>query len=334
MWKILFTFLFICPMVLWPQQKQTPPDKQREVNMAVLLKKQKELLEAEAYDYKMSVDYWKKCSYIHNGTRILDITSEAWTHLASSQQDYAKKYQEGYAKRIGKPVEKIVTAKGVAIKLRLIPPGRFMMGIDSQEVTHRVIISKAYWMGKYEVTQGQWQKIKGDNPASFQNAGLTAPVENVSWTQCEEFCSSIGMRLPTEAEWEYACMAGGTYKYCFGSSEALLGNYAWYNGNAEGKTHRVGEKLPNPFGLYDMHGNVFEWCRDVLYGYTHEDAVDPCHININSPTDNRRMDRGGCWSTDALKCRSTNRHWVQLSNSWYIDNSASNWRGFRCVLDD
>jgi len=157
----------------------------------------------------------------------------------------------------------------------LIPAGEFEMGSPSTEKgrrsnegpVHTVTIEKAYYMGKYEVTQKQWRDIMGSNPSAYK--GDDQPVEQVSWEDIQEFIKKLNemegtdkYRLPSEAEWEYAARAGTTTRYSFGDDESDLGDYAWYSDNSDSITHPVGLKQPNPWGLYDMHGNVWEWVQD------------------------------------------------------------------------
>jgi formylglycine-generating enzyme required for sulfatase activity len=165
-------------------------------------------------------------------------------------------------------------------------------------------------MGIHEVTQAQWKALMGNSPSSFQGDDL--PVEQVSWEDCQKFLAKLtgkvgqGLtcRLPTEAEWEYACRAGSQGEYCFGDDERSLGEYAWYFANSEGKTHPVGQKKPNAWGLYDMHGNVWEWCAD-WYGdcYSPSAATDP-----KGPASGMaRVLRGGSWYCYPELCRSADR---------------------------
>jgi len=173
----------------------------------------------------------------------------------------------------------------LGMKLVYIPAGVFDMGSadgDSDEKpVHKVQITKGFYMGQYEVTQAQYESVMGSNPSYFK--GENNPVEEVSWEEAVAFCKKLSSRenktyrLPTEAEWEYACRAGSTTKYCFGDSESQLGDYAWNDKNSNFSTHPVGQKQQNNWGLYDMHGNVYEWCQD-WYGenyYSGSPAIDP-----------------------------------------------------------
>jgi len=147
----------------------------------------------------------------------------------------------------------------------------------------------------------------GTNPSILKGAQL--PVVQVSWDDAVEFCRKLSekegrtFRLPTEAEWEYACRAGTQTKWSFGDSESALGEYAWYDGNSDNKTHPVGEKKPNAWGLHDMHGNVFEWCSDWKREYTSASMSDPTGTEAGS----YRVARGGGWIYGARFCRSAYR---------------------------
>jgi formylglycine-generating enzyme required for sulfatase activity/serine/threonine protein kinase len=236
---------------------------------------------------------------------------------------------------------------GAMLELVLIPAGEFMMGSPDSEQgrdsgegpLHPVRISRAFYMGKYEVTQAQWQAVMGTNPSWFSNTGggkdkvsgastVTLPVDTVSWDECQEFCRKASqktgktVRLPTEAEWEYACRAGSTGRFCFGDSDEQLGAYAWHRSNSGLKTHPVGGKQANAWGLYDMHGNVWEWCQD-WYGPYLSDAQE----NSSGPNSGtNRVLRGGCWHSSAVYCRSANR-------GKYASANRDGYHGFRVVVD-
>ncbi len=211
---------------------------------------------------------------------------------------------------------------GVDMALVWIEPGTFMMGSPSgedgrwsRETQHRVTLSKGFWMGKYEVTQAQWQQVMGSNPSNFK--GVKNPVEQVSWDACQDFLRKLNgkkgdgsFRLPTEAEWEYACRAGTTT--ALNSGKALtstsgscrnLDAVAWYGKNSSSTTHPVGQKAPNAWGLYDMLGNVYEWCQD-WHGGSSGSATDPTGASSGS----YRVLRGGSWRYSAGFCRSAHRN--------------------------
>jgi len=188
---------------------------------------------------------------------------------------------------------------GVKLEMIAIPGGSFLMGSEDFESTrpvHPVKLSP-FHIGKYQVTQRQWQAVMGGNPSHFKGDNL--PVEQVSWTMANAFCEKLSKqtgrnyRLPTEAEWEYACRASSTGRYCFGDDEALLDDYAWHTKNAVNKTHSVGGKKPNAWSLHDLHGNVWEWCQDWYDAgyYWLSPETDP-----QGPTSGGyRLLRGGSW---------------------------------------
>ena len=212
-----------------------------------------------------------------------------------------------------------IVHEATGMEMVYVPAGSFIRGFNLREPTkeeqdivtyltlqiggwggpHRVTLTKGFYMGKTEVTQAQWEKMMGKNPAHFKNAGPEAPVEMVSWNDCQEFCQKAGggLRLPTEAEWEYACRAGTKGLYA-GDPEAM----GWYLGNSDGATHPVGMKKPNAWGLYDMHGNVWEWCQDWFADYEGpDDKTDPA-----GPTKETgmRVIRGGGWGDYGTHCMS------------------------------
>ena len=235
-----------------------------------------------------------------------DFSEAAWEREEVEQQiEYARAYQEWYAARMGEPVEKRWVRGGIEMVMRLIPPGRLWMGSpesekkrdDNDEQRHRVVLSRAYWLGKYEVTQREWQAVMGSNPSRFQ--GKELPVEMVSWENCQEFAGKTGLRLPTEAEWEYACRAGTTTPFNLG--ENITPND---NGEYRGRTVKVGSLgSPNAWGCHDMHGNVWEWCQDWYGEYPLEEQCNPPGPNNGSD----RVVRGGGFVIFARYCRSAFR---------------------------
>jgi formylglycine-generating enzyme required for sulfatase activity len=206
----------------------------------------------------------------------------------------------------------------IGMKFVLIPAGTFMMGAekklegthDYELPSHQVTISKFFYLGVYEVTQGQWQAVMGNNPSKFK--GKDNPVEQVSWKDIQVFIRRLNQkeghsryRLPTEAEWEYAARARSTSIYYFGDDESQLGDYEWYRANSGNTTHPVGQKRPNAWGLYDILGNLTEWAED-WFGetyYANSPSVDPTGPSSGS----MRALRGGCWASDARGSRSAYR---------------------------
>jgi formylglycine-generating enzyme required for sulfatase activity len=193
-----------------------------------------------------------------------------------------------------------VRDRKTGIVMLLCPPGEFMMGSpanesgrDDDEAQQRVSITTAFYISETEVTQEQWQRTIGANPSNFK--GASNPVEQVSWDDCQGFCAKTGLRLPSEAEWEYACRAGTTGAYA-----GDLDSMGWYGGNSRGPTHPVRQKRANPWGLYDMHGNVSEWCAD---GYLNRAAGMQTPVGARS----FRVLRGGSWYSGADYVRSSHR---------------------------
>jgi formylglycine-generating enzyme required for sulfatase activity len=199
------------------------------------------------------------------------------------------------------------------------PAGAFTMGTprSDDEQPHPVTLSQGFWMGETEVTQEQWEAVMGNNPSSFKGEKL--PVEQVSWHACQEFVEKLNaldaapkgykFALPTESQWEYACRAGSTTAYCFGDDANGLDAYGWYSEDYRGdETHAVGTKKANTWGLYDMHGNVYEWCNDWYGGYPGPTAssvelTDP--VGASSGSD--RVIRSGGWCSYSGICRSAYR---------------------------
>ena len=260
---------------------------------------------------------------------------------------------------------KVETVDGIAYAFRWCPPGEFMMGSPEDEpgraddeTQHRVKLTKGFWMLETPVTQAMWLSVMGENPSEFE--GERNPVENVSWDDCQEFCRKLSLklgdqsvRLPTEAQWEYACRAGSTTALPNGPIEIKGANnapeldpIAWYGGNSSQGftgssdydsrewdetqylggpcgTHPVGQKAANAWGLYDMIGNVWEWCSDYYDAeyYGKSPICDP----ENQADSLDRVFRGGSWDSTAEACRSALRFWSEPD-----DRDAG--LGFRVVL--
>jgi formylglycine-generating enzyme required for sulfatase activity len=199
----------------------------------------------------------------------------------------------------------------------LIPAGTYSMGAQDARQWRQVTISQPFYLGKYPVTQAQWMTIMGTNPSRFP--GEDHPVESISWDDVQVFIRMLNARegggkyrLPTEAEWEYAARAGATTAYCFGSDARLLDAYAWYAANARGTTHPVGQRQPNAWGLYDMHGNVWEWVQDWYGTYPEAPARDP----QGPATGSHRLRRGGGWHSDAHECGAAYRSTIKAGDCY------------------
>ena len=213
-------------------------------------------------------------------------------------------------------VQTVDLGGGVTLELVWCPPGTFTMGSPSSEADrgddetqHQVTLTQGFWMGKYEVTQAQWERVMGSNPSEFKG-DPRLPVEQVSWDDCQEFTDKLnsrvsggGFKLPTEAQWEYACRAGSKSVYCFGDSASGLSDYAWSSANSGSKTHPVGQKSSNGWGLHDMHGNVWEWCSDWYGDYASGSVTDP----TGASSGDWRVLRGGSWNFNPGRCRSAHR---------------------------
>lgn len=199
-----------------------------------------------------------------------------------------------------------------------ISAGTFWMGAtdddqfkQSNELPRHQVKLGAFSISKYPVTQAQWQAVMGTNPSYFK--GNELPVEQVSWNDCQAFCQKLSsitgktFRLPTEAEWECACRAGTQTIWPFGNEQGLLGQYAWFNGNSGNQTHPVGQLQPNAWGLFDMLGNVWEWCSDW---FDERYYANSSQDNPQGPSGGQyRLLRGGGWSNNPNSCRSAFRCW-------------------------
>lgn len=205
---------------------------------------------------------------------------------------------------------------GISVDMVRVEAGTFTMGAtaemkdpdDWEKPTHRVTLTNDYYIGKYEVTQVLWQAVMGNNPSKFKGDNL--PVEQVSWEDCQKFLSKLNritgktFRLPTEAEWEYATRGGNKSRGYQYSGSNNLSDVAWIRDNSGKKTHAVGTKQPNELGIYDMSGNVWEWCQDWYGEYSSSSQINPTGANDGF----RRVYRGGSWNNEVWGCRSSCRY--------------------------
>jgi len=224
--------------------------------------------------------------------------------VASAEEPPAGARKSGEIKTIALP-------GGATMEMVWCAPGEFVMGSPhsevgrfEDEVPHKVTLTKGFWLGKYEVTQAQWESVMRSNSSRFKNPN--SPVENISWHDCEMFIKRVNTmlggaaRLPTEAEWEYACRAGSDASV---SGCGELADMAWYESNSDNFTHEVGGKSPNAWGFYDMHGNVLEWCSDWFSTLSKNPVVDP-----KGPLSGSfKVLKGGCWFFYKRDCRCAYR---------------------------
>jgi formylglycine-generating enzyme required for sulfatase activity len=276
--------------------------------------------------------------------RAQNILTKIWFNPWPFDAREARRLQEEAAKALGTPVEKEVDLEGgVNLKLALIPAGDFEMGSPETEKSrfasegpqHKVRITEAFYMGTTEVTQRQWKAVMGNNPSKFQGDDL--PVADVSWKDCQEFLKKLSTkerktyRLPTEAEWEYACRAGSTMPFAFG--ETISAGQANYNGHYVYGNGKDGENreeptpvasfIRNAWGLHDMHGNVWEWCED-WYDENYY-RISPASDPTGPAQGTSRVGRGGSWYLPPSVCRSASRGWITP----YVRD---HFVGFRVVL--
>lgn len=209
-----------------------------------------------------------------------------------------------------------------------IPAGSFV------RMNQKVTLTRDFWIGKYEVTQAEYSEVAGKNPSHFKD-DPKRPVEKVTFFEASDFCVALTererragrlplgfqYRLPTEAEWEYACRAGTTNFYSWGDDASVAAEYAWTSENSDGATHPVGQKRPNPWGLHDIHGNVWEWCSDWFAPYAGVAVTNPA----GPPTGKAKVFRGGGWNNEVPLARSSNRFMMAPTNGIHFV-------GFRLVL--
>ena len=234
------------------------------------------------------------------------------------------------------PILRFELAFEAILEMVLIPEGDFLMGSlpetfghSSQEAPlHQVIIGQPFYIGKFAVQQREWQAIMDQNRSKFP--GVDLPVEMVTWNDCIRFCEALServersVRLPCEAEWEYACRAGSGTAYYFGDEMEELHEYGWYRGNSSFRSQPVGRKLPNAWGLHDMHGGIAEFCLDTWHPNYH--GAPPYGVEWSSGGDSAyRVTRGGSWYDQGEHCRSGYR-------TYHAVDMASEHQGLRVVM--
>ena len=265
------------------------------------------------------------CKQLHeNRLRAIQSVS-TWAEVLEQNPDPKVVTDVDFLKRIrATDLPWRVTHKSAGIEMLLVPPGTFMMGAspgdtqasDIEKPAHEVTITKAFYLGRTEVTQAQWFKVMDTNPSTFRGESL--PVDKVSWNDISVFLKKArgGLQLPTEAEWEYACRAGTK-----GATYGDLDLIAWYQGISRGPTHAVGKLQPNGLGFCDMLGNVWEWCQDRDGDYSSVSVTNP----TGPATGSFRLLRGGSWSDDSNACRASQR------SGSFLPYAAYNGFGFRVV---
>ena len=285
----------------------------------------KEIQKAQsAYDYSKVIDICDKY-----------LKGECFKQESEEKHQIIKNYKEQAEKELKKEIDKEQASKnnavltffvdGVEFKMIGVEGGTFTMGAtseqgseadDDEKPTHSVTLS-SYYIGETEVTQALWQAVMGNNPSWFK--GYNLPVESISYEDIQGFITKLNQktgktfRLPTEAEWEFAARGGNKskgYKY---SGSNNLNDVAWYDGNSNSKTHPVKTKQANELGLYDMSGNIWEWCSDWYGDYSSSSQTNPSGANSGS----NRVVRGGSWGINARRCRVSDRDYGNPSYSYY-----------------
>ena len=264
------------------------------------------------------------------------ITGTLASNAVASSSSNTSGYSSGSSSMAsGSNTISISVKDGISIEMVKVEAGTFMMGATSEmkhpydweKPVHQVTLTNDYYMGKYEVTQALWEAVMGSNPSAYKGDNL--PVEMVSWNDCQEFISKLNsltgrkFRLPTEAEWEYAARGGKksrSYQY---SGSSNISDVAWYKDNSANKTHPVGTKQANELGIYDMSGNVWEWCLDWHGSYSSSSQTNP----TGAVSGSSRVFRGGCWCGIARSCRLSYR-------SYYTPVYRNNGLGLRLALSE
>ena len=297
------------------QRRQTTPTKeqqyQKDLKAGETLFDKEQYADAKKHFVKMLPKYPKHKQEINDWIASCEMMLEDANYgVQTTQTQTSGSTTSAFA-------DKTITVNGVSFKMIAVKGGTFTMGATSEQgsdveddetPTHRVTLSD-YYIGETEVTQALWEAVMGSNPSNWKGSNL--PVENVSWEDCQEFISRLNsltgknFSLPTEAEWEYASRGGNKsqgYKY---SGSNVIDRVAWYKGNSGWKTHPVKQKLSNELGIYDMTGNVWEWCMDWYGSYSSGSQTNPSGPSTGSS----RVLHGGNWGSDARDSRVSNRNY-------------------------
>ena len=308
--KEIERWLEVCEMFMVEQEEENKKREEEERRQQEL-ERLHEIETAYQNDMELGEQYISECQYEKALSHFQAMLSEY-----SEFPDYCNKINDkiSYCEEM-KFADKTITVNGVSFKMIAVKGGTFTMGATSEQgsgadsdekPTHSVTLSD-YYIGETEVTQALWEAVMGSNPSSWEGSNL--PVESVSWEDCQEFISKLNsltgenFSLPTEAEWEYAARGGNKsqgYKY---SGSNVINRVAWYRDNSGDKTHPVKQKQANELGIYDMSGNVEEWCSDWLGSYSSSSQTNPS----GPSTGTYRVVRGGRWYEFARACRVSNR---------------------------
>ena len=289
--------------------------EQKESREQKIVRVKKEREEKLIAVLKLEVEKYRKIAASKDGW---SIKSAAWKSLiAKCPQGWADGVKEGDWEKLLVRISlgRKYFVNSLCMEFVYIKPGTFLMGSQKQ---HEVTLTKGFYMQTTEVTQRQWHEVMGTRPwygERYVRDADNNPAVYVSWEDAQAFIRALNRmegkdkyRLPTEAEWEYVCRAGSTTSFCFGVSKSQLKYYAWYDENAwdvgDKYAHRVGTKKPNAWGVYDMHGNVWEWCQDWYGNYPSGSVTDPQGLS----SDSRRVGRGGSWHFPARRCQSAYRY--------------------------
>ena len=304
------------------KEEQTLKEKKRVENIVAINEKRAKHIAT----LKENIRKYKEIASSQLGK---DLMNPAWKALVAKYPKAAEDLETGYTEELLFKAGYGGITNTIGMRFVLIQAGIFNMGSpagekgrDTDENKHKVILTKPFYMQTTEVTQGQWREIMGNSPSYFSDCGDDCPVEGVSWADCQEFIRILNKRegtdkyrLPTEAEWEYACRAGSTKAFANGpismakcSVDTNLDAIGWYCGNSMKRPHPVGQKQPNAWCIYDMHGSVWEWCQDWYGRYPSGNVTDPQGRSFGP----KRVIRGGSFLNYARLCRSASRYMYKV----------------------